>query len=153
MPIDFQTTEAEAPDLDAYCDREDIEQIYGASNVASWADLENESDAGEIAAKINWACVAATNRMNDRLRDGPYEVPFDEPYSEQLVEMTARLAGVLLYDARGIIDMGQDGEPIHQLSAHRRAVMSFVMDVLSGRIHFASLDRVADYPQAVSLDD
>jgi hypothetical protein len=151
VPIEFEMPDADSP-LSGYCDREDIELIYGASNVAKWADLENNEDSAEITAKIQWACDTATSRMDDRLRDGPYAVPFEEPYPQQIVEQTARLAGVLLYDARGIVDQGGDGEPIHQLAPHRRMVQAFIMDVLSGRIKFSSVEHVIDYPQALHLD-
>lgn len=152
MGNSFETTPAESPVVGAYCDRANIEMIYGTTNVRKWADIENNGEEDHIEDRIDWACQTATTRMNDRLREGTYPVPFESPYPEQVIEMTARLAGVLLYDSRGITDMGADDEPAHQLSPHRKMVNDFIRLILSKRITFEGLISATNYPRALSLD-
>ena len=56
--------------------RSDVEDIFGVVNVARWADLDNDQDATlKIANRINRAIVWATAEMEDRLRNGPYQLP------------------------------------------------------------------------------
>lgn len=116
-----------------YCDRDDVELVYGRSNVAKWADLNNDQDENDIAERIGWACCLATSEIDDRLRDGPYDVPFEEPWALSLVDATARLAGTLLYDSRGAIDVGADDDPAHSLAPMRKRVEKFIKSVLAGR--------------------
>lgn len=132
------------------CGRSDIENVFGVSNVKTWADLENQGDADYIAGRISWAITVSTAWINDHLYGGPYTVPFVPPYPTQLTHMCARFSGVQLYESRGITDMGEDGEPVHQLSLHKKMVEQFVMDVLRGRLKFQGVTRVQDAPQVLT---
>ena len=78
-----------------YCQRSDVEDIFGVANVARWADLDNDQDATKIANRISRAIVWATAEMEDRLRNGPYQVPLTGT-SATVVDLCAKLAGVWL---------------------------------------------------------
>lgn len=133
----------------AYAVRADLDLIFGRDNVSKWADLNNNEDADEIAQRVCWALAEAKDYFDDRLRGGPYSIPFEETYPDQIVSMSARWAGVLLYDSRGVQD-SEDENPRHKLSYHRDAVKKFLREVHAGRIRLEGVDLVAtDYPKVV----
>jgi len=134
----------------AYATREDVESIFGARNVIKWADLDNENDAGDIDDRVTWALDLATEMLDNRLFEGPYVVPFDTAPLE-VVQSTARLAGVLLYEARGIPAVDGDGNPINQVAPHKKAVDDFVKGVMSGTIRFAALTRTRSTPKVIKV--
>lgn len=106
----------------AYCTRTDIETLFGANNVAAWADLDNDEDTVKVAARIVAAIVTADDFIESYMRDGPYALPLadDEDAVPALVrDISARLAGSNLYSARGVIDYDPNGEPVNRLQWHR----------------------------------
>lgn len=116
----------------AYALRVDVENVYGPTNVAKWADLDNDQEAAHIQNRIEWACSRATDEINDRLRGGPYDVPFTSPFPSAVVDACARLAGCLLYESRGITDADEDGESSNAVAPHRKRVDRWYREVLSG---------------------
>ncbi len=118
-----------------YAERTDVEQIFGASNVSKWADVDNDQNAEKIEARIAWAIGLSEEKLNNRLRGGPYTVPFGgDAIPAEIVDAAARLAGVLLYDSRGVTDFDPNGKPMHQLSAHRDMVDKFIAEVHANRV-------------------
>jgi hypothetical protein len=87
-----------------YCSRSDVNDIFGATNVTTWGDLDNDADDDKITTRIARAISWATTEINDRLRGGPYEIPLPESTSSTIVDLCASLAGVWLYRSRGIDD-------------------------------------------------
>jgi hypothetical protein len=115
-----------------YCKRSDIENVFGPHNVSAWSDIENRSDPAFIASRIAWAIQAATNEINDRLRGGAYELPF-APIPETIRTVAATLAGVMLYESRGIEDVEEStGKPLHKLHWHRNRVEKILTEIRSG---------------------
>lgn len=106
----------------AYCVRTDIETLFGVSNVTSWADLDNDQDAGNITARITAAIATSDDFIDSYLRDGPYGLPLADDADAVPVlirDISARLAGTNLYSARGILDYDEQGEPENRLQWHR----------------------------------
>lgn len=133
----------------AYSDRDDVEMIFGATNVAKWADLDNDEDDGKIDARVEWACEEATDRIDGRLRGGPYEVPFDgSSVPRTIVTLSARLAGVLLYDGRGVTDE----EAEDRVTPHRKLVETGIAEILAGKVRLDLPQVSASYPRAVSME-
>lgn len=105
----------------SYATRDDIEAQFGAVNVATWADLDEDSDAGKITARITRALEAADQQIDDALRGGPYEVPITAAGAVvTLRDIATRLAAVWLYESRGVQESDDNGRPIHRLSWHRQ---------------------------------
>lgn len=119
----------------AYALRSDVENIFGVTNVAMWADLEGTADAGVIATRIEWALAHAETKVNDGLTGSVYVVPFTGEVPLQITEATARLAGCLLYGSRGVSDFDEEsGKPINLVSSHQRMVDALLKGLKSGRI-------------------
>lgn len=131
-----------------YATRTQVELIFGSTNVRKWADVENNDDDDTVQARICWALNTSYAYLNDRLFGGPYEVPFDDvPTSLQV--MSARYAGVLLYESRGVTDLAEDGQSKHQLSAHRDMVEKFINGVLARRVRFPSVTPSMTVPDVI----
>ncbi len=116
-----------------YCQRSDVEDVFGVVNVARWADLDNDQDATKIANRINRAIVWATAEMEDRLRNGPYQVPLTGT-SATVVDLCAKLAGVWLYESRGTQDFNTEtGQPYHRLQYARQYVETALAEIRAGK--------------------
>lgn len=105
-----------------YCARTDVEEKFGATNVATWADLDADQDAGKITSRIAACITKASEDVDARLYQGPYDLPFDAtPDTPSIIEdIAAALAGVLLYESRGIADFNPEtGAPMNKLGFHR----------------------------------
>jgi hypothetical protein len=119
------------------CTRADVEAVYMPSNVAKWADLDGDGDAADIDARIDRYCEVATADFYDRLRGGPYAVPLsfgDDASGISTTNTVASFAGVLLYEANGVMDFNPEtGQPQHRLHFQRKQYEDFCSDLRSGR--------------------
>ena len=132
--------------MSAYCARSDLDNIFGSENVRIWADLNNSGDSEEVDDRVDWAIAAASSKIDNRLAGGPYEVPFSETFPTEVVEMTARLAGVLLYEGRGVTDTNPvTGAPVNQVAVHKRLVDEFIQDIKAGRMRLVGATRLASF--------
>jgi hypothetical protein len=109
-----------------YCQRADLEIVYGVSNIKQWASTDNDANAAKIQARIDWACEAAYDYINERLLLGDNSVPISPVY-RNLVTMSAMLAGVILYESRGVGDVDpMSGRPVHRLKFARDRVDGWI---------------------------
>ncbi|MBN2024952.1 MAG: DUF1320 family protein [Pirellulales bacterium] len=117
---------------DGYCVRADVENVFGAHNVRKWADVENHGNGAHIGGRIARAIAAATAEIDDRLRGGPYLVPI-ATVPTTIRQLAARLAGVWLYESRGIEDFDEvTGRAIHRLAWHREHVDRVLKEIMAG---------------------
>ena len=134
-----------------YCEDEDLYLAFGEANVRKWGDVDNTDSAESIDARLLWARESATEWIDDRLRNGPYEIPFTAGSGEELprsiVRMTAYLTGSILYEARGLIDMGDDKE--NSLRWAEKKVESWCRDIIARRIRLDLELVTTDYPFVV----
>lgn len=117
-----------------YCTRSDIEAVFGRTNVAKWADLDNDGTNAKIDARIAVAIEAATREVNNRLRGGVYAVPVlgDDG---TIREIAATLAGCWLYDIRGYQDYNPEtGAPEHRYAPIRRRAEADLAAIRTGQL-------------------
>lgn len=137
----------------AYIVRADIEDVFGVDNVKTWADLDNSGNLTDIAARITVAITKADALIDDMLRGGMYTIPFTGTIPETIKDISAKLAGVWLYEARGTSDVSESsGEPVHRLTWARDSAMSNVRKILAGVIRLDLTTRIT-YPQIVEDAD
>lgn len=132
-----------------YGSRDGIENRFGKPNVSKWADLSNNEDLDEIAARITWALGQADTDINTYLRDTQYTIPFTEPADDKIVQIADILAGVHLYESRGVTDADEEK---HQLTPQKETAMKDLARIKSGSIIIDVTQQVAMYPQVV-VDD
>lgn len=117
----------------AYCLRIDIENRFGKVNVKRWADLDNNDVESEIETRITAAITYAQSLIDDTLRNGPYAIPFSEPVIETIKQIAADLAGVWLYESRGVEDFDPEtNKPQHKLHFQRANARKTLKMLLTG---------------------
>ncbi len=89
----------------SYCTRQDIEDLLGERNVVLWSNLDpdaTEADESGIVRAIAWA----GNRIDERMKGGPYRVPLVAEGGELigLRHVCAMLAGWWLFSSRGFVE-------------------------------------------------
>lgn len=131
----------------------DLEKQYGSQNISKWADLNGNKSGGEIAARVAWAIEQADAYIDDHLRYGPYAIPFDDPPPTRIKFMSARMAGVMLYESRGVTDFDADGNAQDQLMWQRKTVDKDIREIMSRRIRFDLEETSASYPQVITGED
>lgn len=146
---------------DPYCEREDLDKQFGAANVDKWANLSNDDDVDDIAAlieeRVDWAIRAADEDVDGKLRHGPYHVPFTEDSDGESVEvpgeitrLSATLAGVKLYESRGITDTNPEtGQAVHKLMWHKRDAEKRLREIIAGTFRLDLPYKFTDYPRAI----
>lgn len=136
-----------------YCTRSDIELFFGAVNVAKWADLDEDADESKITARIAAAIEFADSEIDDALREGRYTIPL-ATVPTTIKDLSARLAGVWLYEARGVQDFdAQSGAPAHRLTWHRDYAQRKLDALRRGSIKLSISTTVTTVPQIVTEDD
>lgn len=139
-------SERGAPSL-AWTSRSEIEKLFGVTNVSKWADLDNTQDADAIAAQIQWVVDHATDEARVELTDSLYNVQSGAVPPLSLRLATTRLAGVMLYESRGVVDT-EDEEGRHRLRYHDKKAKEFFSRVKAGIIRIGpAADRMV--PAAV----
>lgn len=116
----------------SYCVRSDLENIFGATNIAKWADINNDGDVQTIDARINWAMMVTYHYMNSKLEGCIYRIPFSGQYPI-ITYCNAGLAAVKLYESRGITNYNEaSGKPEHQLENIRTECNNFIGQIRAG---------------------
>jgi len=133
-----------------YCTQDDVEQIYGAANVAKWADLDNLGNVVTIAARIAAAIAWACNEIDSRFRKFIYDLPLANAEGDTPLEVTniaATLVGVWLYENRGIQDFNPDtGASVHKLEWNRRRAERTMREILSSTRTLDAVTRAGTTP-------
>ena len=133
-----------------YATRSDIEARYSQQNVNAWADLSNTQVASEITARITWALTTATDRINDLLRGGAYKVPLElvsGVYPSIIVDCTAHLAAIFLYELRGEQELDNKGRPAHRLIGKKTEILELLSNLRMGSIRLDS----DSYPMQITV--
>jgi phage gp36-like protein len=133
---------------DVYANCRALYDVFGRSNVNKWADLDNDNEDATIRRRKAWALHRASRKLDELLQGGPYTLPFEMPYDNSIVDATARLAGVFLYESRGIED---SESALNNVSAHKEEVMQWAYRVKRGaiRLNMPAHAR-ATFPQVVT---
>lgn len=116
----------------AYCKRADIEAIFGTVEVKKWADKDEDGVVADITARITEAIAFADDKIDTELRGGPFAIPFTTVFPA-IKRLSAVLAGVWLYEIRGIQDFDQEtGQAQHRLSWHKTDAARQIKLIRSG---------------------
>jgi len=119
-----------------YCTAQDIYDVFLQTEVDSWVDPSGVLSSEQRAARLERAIAYATAEIDDALRGGPYVLPLTGTSTGSMVTITniaATLAGVWLYEARGVVDFNPDtGAPNHRLTWKRTEARNVLRDIRSG---------------------
>lgn len=129
----------------AYCTQSDIEDVFGSTNVAKWADLNNNEESSEITARIARAITFATAAVDGVLRGGVVTVPITGTPDPLIVDACAKIAGAWLYNSRGMQDI-DEGETKLSMANKEAREMLVRIKIGETRLEAAPVDRM--YPTA-----
>ncbi len=132
--------------------RSNIEDTFGKSNVAKWADLDGNKVEDDITTHINRSITVIEALVNDTLRHSIIDISVvaDADMPDTLVEIGATLAGVWLYQSRGVADFNEvTGDPTHRLIWQKRDAEARLRKVQTGEIR-VDLDRGTLIPAVLS---
>lgn len=118
--------------MGTYITESDLAHEFGATNVATWADLNGDGDVAVIAARKTMAVSYAEARLNARLRGARYTIPLSSSGdSLPLIQRWCRVvAGAWLYQSRGL----RDDTLSDKLSAILAAVEDDLNSALAGQM-------------------
>ena len=131
------------PPIGSYCIRADVENVFGVSNVASWAllstnDPNSAAGLAEIANRIQLEIQTQTAEIDDHLREGGYTLPLVVNESTiSVVRLCATLVGVALYENRGTIDYNHEtGRVEHRYQFKKDWANKRLDEIRSGKIRW-----------------
>jgi hypothetical protein len=121
-----------------YATDDEIDDVWGATSVTSWADMDNDGNGATITARKDRARVVSKARIDDVLRDTHYTIPAANQAGTTpvtIVDLEARLAGIWLYENRGVIDFNpKTNAPYHRLAFARREARQQLEEIRAGRL-------------------
>jgi len=116
-----------------YCTRSDVERIFGATNIAKWADLDSNNNDVAIDERIASAITVASAEVDSILAGSPIRVPITT-VPTLIREVTASLAGVILYEGRGTQGVAaENGQLVHPYLFKRQWAISVLSDLRDGK--------------------
>jgi hypothetical protein len=123
-----------------YISTSDVEDHYGVQSIAVWSNLDNDDAAANdsrVEAAINWA----EQSVEDRLRDGRYQVPLSGTSGtlHTVKNWCAELAGWWLWSSRGITD-DEDGQAMER----RRELVDAEIDAYAAGIRKLAAAKTED---------
>lgn len=101
-------------DSNVYANELDVYSVYGRTNVDKWADLDNDENPVAILARVISSIELATEIVNNELQSSRYAFPLhgNATPPKSIVDATAKIAGALLYEGRGIEDTKKKTNPV-----------------------------------------
>ncbi|MFQ5492319.1 MAG: phage protein Gp36 family protein [Phycisphaerae bacterium] len=120
----------------AYCAQSDIELEFGATNVAKWADIDNDGDATTKSNRITEAIAIADEEIDEVLKNTAMKISLtqaDGSGTPKTINRLARvIAGLWLYESRGAEAYTRDGTPQHGHYWRRAWVERYLEELRSG---------------------
>lgn len=111
--------------MPTYSIRLDAETIFGAANLAKWADADNTQNGAAIAARILRAQQSSYAKINDELRNLHYAIPFSAPYPQQIIDLEAMFTGIWLYSMpRGMVEGEAGAEQMLNVKGEAEALLA-----------------------------
>jgi phage gp36-like protein len=112
-----------------YITQSDIENVFGAANVALWSNMDSATNRATVnAARVAAAIAYAEDYVDDRFRGGRYTIPFQASAGSLpkiIVDWCAKVAGVWLYESRGSSATNQDADG-DRIRFHLRVVNELI---------------------------
>lgn len=126
-----------------------LELVFGAENVAKWADLDNNNVAEDIDARCGWALNLAESIVSGLLSGSTYK--WDDIQSLPVVSHLITLqAGMLLYAPRAVSDEENKTNPIR---GHKEQFDMLIKRVYSGNFAFVgAVKQCSSVPVVVQHD-
>ena len=129
-----------------YISQSDVEDRFGEDNVAEWSNLNPDATEADTD-RIENAIAHAEDHVDNRFRNSRYAVPLVAVSGTlyQVHDWCAKLAGLWLYEHRGISDDDAEGGKLGDLA---EKVEQEIDGVLSGSVDLNAQLNHDDAPSA-----
>jgi hypothetical protein len=134
------------PPSDTYSADADLDNAYGADNVTAWADLNDNADATEIAARKAWARGVAFREMNDAMRAVGLTVPATADNFlgfSSLADIEAQVAGFVLHRSRGVSNQQASGLNADEIQDNYNRAMARLAGLIKAQVELDNDDATA----------
>lgn len=135
--------------LGRYTNSTIIEKRFGAENIHKWLGVDDGDMAVDYAGRYWSELVSVEEEIDDWLRN-TLPVPLTT-VPAAIQEVATLLTACRLYDGRGIVDIGVDGEPSHRMSPYKKQAYQTLMDIKSGKRRLV-IDETIRYPRVEETD-
>lgn len=118
-----------------YISANDVYNKFGEDNIAIWSNLDNDTEATVDTTRLNAAIEYAEEYVQDRFRNGRYQVPFvatTGTLPRCIVDWMATKAGAWLYENRGTRDGSNNADWENRIAALTRNIDADIDSVLAG---------------------
>jgi hypothetical protein len=130
-----------------YTNSHNVEQQYGIDNVHKWCAIDDTDEAVDYGRRMYAAIAAAESEMDDSLRSSAYTIPFTAPIPAVVTEIATALAGVRMYEARGVTDFDpESGQPQHRLHFQKKEAWKRLAMIKAGQLRLDA-DATVRYPE------
>lgn len=127
-------------------ERASLDAVFGRDNISLWADLNNNSNPTDIAARTSWAITLATAFVKAKCT--PLSYTWDNISTHALIEHAIVLrAGLLLYANRAVADTGENGK--NPMSVHETAFNKFFKELSAGQVALDEERTCRPYPAVI----
>jgi len=126
----------------SYATTAGIDAKFGSTNITTWADLNNNANGSEIAARKAAAIAAADAEVDSHLRDTHYRKPLVTAAAATpavIADIANALAGCWLKDARGQDTFDEKDAPVDSLSWHRAKAYKTLNQIKAGEIRLDAI--------------
>lgn len=128
-----------------YISQSDVENVFGTYNIARYSQLDNESEAADVS-RITTAIAYAEEEVENCFRGGEYIIPFSGTVPKVVVNWCARLAGIWLFDNRGVGKVKDGDDEGHKFSRMKRQVFKDITKYTSGQRRMSVGSNVGSQP-------
>lgn len=105
----------------------DLELVVGASNVAQWADVDNDGDSTKRRARITWAINEGYTYIIGRIAPR-YDITTFVTYPSIIFQLIAKRACIELYRSpRGLVDGDPAAAQLNSISLDIEAKIDLIM--------------------------
>lgn len=120
----------------------EIENVFGRHNVAQWMRIEDD-DVPTINARMLSFMEESDEQVDSTLLGGVLKIPFVDPVPKLIRQAATLLAGVAVYEARGIIDVNPaTDQPMHRLALHKKRADTMLKRIRCGRQRVTGIDMI-----------
>ena len=133
--LNTSTLVVEVGSLPIYCEEVDVIQRFGSELLDQYANMTGQDTNEQLVARRIWARYQASRDVDDELRGGQYAIPFvGPPYDATIVDITAYLALIRLYELKGTMDWNPDsGKPQHRYHFQRDQAIKKLRGIRMGK--------------------
>ena len=132
--------------MSTYCERADMEAIFGEKNIESWAKRDDEDVSADVTSLISTFITWASAEIDDYAAKQGYLIPLTTSASATptpVKYLAAALAGIWLYESKGTFDIDErSGQMRHRYMPMKEWAYRVLQEIQNGDRHLDANPKV-----------